>query len=439
MVLLANTILNNSESFLGALISIIVLCIFLTKNNNFLFEIIEDIYETIVCTKENIENSLRDIEDLTSKFDDLLNRATKIKKNESNQLRDTISSSLYSLNIYNTELSIIQPIFDPIQSKKFGYQRPFELTLAPLFSLLLGILIFFLDFLSLENAIDLDFISVFILIFTTISICYSFSIWFTYVKKERLKFSPDLKEKNKFYVNKINIPRKVIKIMTPVIIFLFLWILIIGFFYANKSNYWKYICDYKLIFLMITTGVSIPGIGLIRLNKFNNKYQNYPVLFIFSHFFYFAVLSVLLAFLYNWINYNYLPTNLGLLDGFFNHYISLIRIIFFSYILLNGLILPVIFPIIISYVDKIGAENIRKKAIKERKKYRQIYDDCNNRVNELLRNAKKSSNQSLNKSLPIENTKALIDQPKHKNNNPNSNLIIKRPSVKYNKGGRRKK
>ena len=338
-------ILGGSQTFLGVLATIIVLFILEDKSNIISF-LLQEIKARIKrqINSLNITTSLDGIVNKSSSFK-LLNRYIK-DKNPNQELNDEVSKLLMDIEI---EKASFKAKYISVESNNPNLEhisKAKEIYLAPLYTLLFSLFIFIFDELLRADLIKCDSTIFSVMTcFIVLSYIFWFFIWWMYYKNNQ-NYKIKTENKNKFISHFLNF-RKYVSIKfwdTPrpkkitIILISFIFILIfieLLFWFCEFHN----ILSISLFFIAPFVLLAI-FMGMIRQTD-----KPYSYAFMIGHFFLIFLVSLLEYF----IHFGSSVYFYGQIETTPVFDITLVKILIFSFVLLNGIFLPFLLPYIIYF------------------------------------------------------------------------------------------
>ena len=319
--------LGDSQTFIGVLLTLNVLCIFADKDNNFILKFLLDYKDKFKTRLSNIADLIAsdskriyDSQDYKS-----LERCSKLSGNPP-AIRFKASEILYKYSFQFTDKSIsLSQGFAELDK----IEKSTEQFRAPLFTLLYGIIIFLVDetcrIWPSEDVFEAS--TLFGWILTTLSFAYWGLLWVVFLFPNQ--FSGAIENRFYNFVNKINpLWGGCIKLIIGCLIFILICLLI------NFEGKSATIVD---IILLLSVFLPIFLIGLWREIGCKVK-NNYSFMHICGHlvaFTIYAIITTNIAIHCDFVPHSHMgfPENINYLKGLIT-----------LFILLNGIILPFAFP-----------------------------------------------------------------------------------------------
>ena len=231
--------LGNSQTFLGVLTTIIVLCVFLASSSNLLFNILKPIKNDIKANIKEIDRQFEgDKDKLKDKTKEVKEKVGKIftfcrehnvnheLSNKALKLLDEIEFNTQSIENYVTK------------SKKWVWKRAFkvimnakEIILAPLYTLLFCMVVFVFNEIWGLNWIDCKLLGTSLYSFLFISTAFWILVWIYFWNRTRIKAILPSPNRTGNVTERIMFPQKqvLLKISTSTVMF-FLPIFIVSDF-----------------------------------------------------------------------------------------------------------------------------------------------------------------------------------------------------------------
>lgn len=337
-------LLGNSQTFLGTLATLTILCIFFCKSN-FIYSILEEIKMKFEEEIKSLRTNTK-IERITEKTDYKLLRQVANNDNSDNpELKAEAIALLAKITDAKLQLQFKyipvegtgDTLIEDIHSSK-------EQILAPLYTFCYCLVIFIFDeLLRIPTIGNIDFLCSVLSIFSTISIVFWGLIWikflivyFPWNSSKIHNFTKETEQRGE------SLLYSVIKKSLLCGLFFIIGIWIIRYFILPH----RYLYGIVVSFI-----IPIVYIGYKKLFV-NKNAKEYTYLLTIGHFFGFILLSVLFCLI--------LFTYIGIFDSY-NHWlnpfqIDIFKIIILCAILLNGLILPFFMPYLCYYIIYIKAQ-----------------------------------------------------------------------------------
>lgn len=342
--------LGYSQTFIGVLASLLVLCIVLDKSN-FIYNILNNI-------KEQIENEIAELDRDTgfNNIDDIssglgytylekyiINLKTKIQKggNEEDKtlLENALAMEIKIRTAFNQlkskkSIEVLKPADELLQSVCSANEQ----IIAPLYALFCCIIVFMCDELVGYFPSTCDYVVTFLSIFFLTSIIFWLLVWYNFLQNiqfRKTSTKQDVKSRfNSLHINWIWLA------LGCVVISSLCW-------YASvyiSTTWLKYL-------LAIGLGIIFPII-IVAIIKFLNHYDSKSFSYVtcIKHFLMFAFLSLLLTVVMYCITSIFDSASESCL---IYHDLYPIKISILSFILLFGIIFPLVMPFIgYKYIPK---------------------------------------------------------------------------------------
>ena len=321
-------ILSQSETFLGVLLTLNVLCIYAERNNNFILRLLTEqsqkFKESLSQIKDRLDQRIKDFKQSKeyTKIDNIASGKTKASSEtvtEANSIKFQYSENLNNLQ---TDLSSCYATMDSIEKANEQFR-------APLFTLLFGLFVFAINqaCCGIEDK-TVSILRSAIWVFSILSCVYWLSIWIGFIGRS---ITSSGKNRPETIWNRIdnNVGPK-----TGGAIKMGICATIFGLVLTTSdiSAIEQWLCNLIVIALAI---IPICLIGIWREVMCAIK-GRYSVMHMIGHLVAFVIYSIVIAVLYTW-------EGNGIADGIFNNITFLTNIIIY-FVLLNGLICPFLFP-----------------------------------------------------------------------------------------------
>lgn len=330
----ANNGFLSEDTFLGVILTLNVLCMFFSKQNNFIFGLLSELWQQLKVSIRSSQKSITEDAD-RYKTDERLNALHDITEGRVSCQDDSIYQ--LALQIQYTFENTIQQLKTDLTScilRMDRIENSNEQIRAPFFTLLFGLAIFSINMICKWcSKGDIELILPSVWIFTFLSIIYWISIWIAFCFRS-MNEQKEVKTKSPSnFWSKIDklcnwLLGSIIKIIfCGGVAFI---ILRVGNNYIeNIPALWKFALVVSVLLL------SICIIGICRLISCSVK-GKYSPMHVLGHIAAFIVYSTILGLIYNDCGYNacdILFLNYNALNG---------CIIFFA--LVNSIIFPFILP-----------------------------------------------------------------------------------------------
>lgn len=367
-------LLGSSQTFLGVLVTIIILFIIEDKTNLITYILkeiglkLKDQIEALTITtsldKSVLQSSnyklLRYFMDKDDVDEGLHEEGAGLLANISTE---RAKFQVKYINVENKDLTIL----DKIVGAK-------EILLAPLYTLFFTITIFIFDELfrfriDIPNNLMFSTLSCFIVLSYAFWTMLWFKYFFKFSKFDKLCIRNTKTKKSVFsYIRTVNRKKKI----GGSCVFIILALAILHFINAYIINVSP--------FIIIGVGIIIPfaTIGIFML-KFINGYSDYSYAFMCGHYIMILLLSVIVVCSYYLLLY-ILKTEESALIQYQS--LTILKISVFVFTLLNGIILPFVFPYIAYYRYY---EYVKAKTGESRKEANDIINSINNDLEDFVR------------------------------------------------------
>ena len=189
--------LGNSQTFLGVLTTIIVLCVFLASSSNLLFNILKPTEDDIRAKLDNLLENYKDILQADKKTNGLKNRVVGIcnlvrtKEADDGKLYDKALKLLDEIAVstqrYENNLTRYKQIFDIVSNTVMSAK---ELILAPLYTFLFCLAVFVFNEVWGLDRIDSKFMGISLYSFLLISTIFWILVWIYFWNRTNVKNVP---------------------------------------------------------------------------------------------------------------------------------------------------------------------------------------------------------------------------------------------------------
>ncbi len=339
----SSVFLGDSQTFLGILATIVVLCVLL-NDSNFIHNILVSIKKQVFSSVESILASNRDEADrrvnklmeMTSLYNDYL--MLKTEKGELTLKGAKILQNIFFIrtNIINESLWLSEKykkIFDFLSIKE-------EESFAPLYVFFYCIVVFVVDEFIHNGIVKPSNALAFLFLFTSVSAVLGFFVWGYYWYRTKQHVVESNNETIR-PVKKTPMKERLSNLGLNVLLFAAIWIVVVLIdYFFNCMTVDSFIWLFSLS-IVIPTCV----LGLKFCRNFELKYANYRSTFVFSHFAYVLSLSVTYFSLIYFAKYASVPyfSDLAALD-YFDNKVLFVKALVFSFVMINGLLFPFCFP-----------------------------------------------------------------------------------------------
>ncbi len=331
------SLLDGSQTLLGVLATIVILCVILNANN--------PIHSILSSVREKISTTITDIakEVVDQIRDDVRYLLLRIREKGDEPEDGEVKKGLPIILINE-----IQPIenrcnteFDKIKGKYLNHceyiSETEEQTSAPIYTFLFCLIVFICEeLLYYPNIIGKDQLMTFLLSFVLLSCVLWTSLWGFFIGRTRLKTD---REKKTSPIVPMNWTRWLYKAGTCIGLFLVLYVLFIWAY--SHFNISLLIDAFPIIAIGLIIISSVPFWGLRGLRRFNIKHNNYSKTFIFSHFSNITLLSIIYAFIVYFLSSMMKEIPLFINSPTWAEDIrGTLKFIIIMFVIINGLVLP---------------------------------------------------------------------------------------------------
>lgn len=378
-------LLGSSQTFLGFLGALLVLCI-LMNEGNFILKIVDKVKDDIknkIITLDNKNNLQEYYLKLVAKkqsdlrFDMLLNNPDNLKNHiigrfpekeceiinkidalvANARMLKMRSDAVFANTKCKSSLQLLKET-KPLEDK-LRYSS--EQCLAPLYVLLLCFVVFIFDEASRLSVSSFDFCVSCLVLLMIFSILFWIGIWgrFGYIFLKELSVQGEVYEK--YCLRDLNLS----KCLTRLLLCIFLAYI---FIVLTNMN-WIHVGENMKLFIFYIIGFGLPILSLpICFLKRHRSFGNYSYPFILNHFMGFTSLSITYTLILFGISYL-----LG--DGYnclinYNRDIVWLKMLLFVFVIFNGIMMP--------FFSQIWASNQIKELIYSKIKtiHKQLHKEC---------------------------------------------------------------
>lgn len=378
-------LLGSSQTFLGFLGSLLVLCI-LMNEGNFILKIVDKVKDDIknkIIALDN-RNNLQEyyLKIVTKKqsdlrFDMLLNNPDNLKNHIIGRFpkkKDEIINKIDALVVNartlkmrsdavfaNTKCKTSSQLLKETKPLEDKLRYSSEQCLAPLYALLLCFVVFIFDEASCFSVISFDFCVSCLVLLMIFSIFFWMGIWgrFGYIFIKELSTQNEASEQS--CLRNLNLSKCLIRLLLCIII-AYLFIALTNMDWINIGYNVKLV-----VFYFIGFGFPVLSIPICFLKR-HKSFGNYTYPFIINHFLGFTSLSISYILILFVISYQFGEGYNCLIN--YNRNIVWLKMLLFVFVILNGIIMP--------FFSQIWASNQIKKLIYSKIKsiHRQLHEEC---------------------------------------------------------------
>lgn len=362
-------LLGSSQTFVGVLLTLNVLCIFLDKENNFILNLLNAQNRRLVSKLVKLEKSIiSEIRNFQNSEE--YKTVNSIASNKSDY-QESVSDKAQKLN-YKTYVTIfnyqshVSESYSPIEK----IEKYREQVLAPIYSLAFGLVIFVLDEIGrFVKSPDNIFIFT-IFVFTIVSITYWITIWGTFINHSSKEHEEG--EAPTWWTRLDNKTGVIFGSIVKYIVSGSLCILAIRFLPWHLMN------QYGVVIMSVGSFLlPITIIGGLRMWVCNIK-GYYSYMHVLGHMVAIAVYAVIIGILFDIV----FPLSLDNLDILVN--VKWLRLVISCFLLLNGVLLPFLLPYYRCSRIFIGKRNeIQNSYDKIKKKIKDFPDEYNRLCQEI--------------------------------------------------------
>lgn len=340
-------LLNGSQTFIGVLLTLNVLCIFFDKGSNFIINLLDTQTKKFIDRLKQLEKGIEKAVDQFRTSQDYKDIPKIIAadskypldvKREAQQLDYRTNVKILS---YSVTVSESYPPIDAIKNYR-------EQVLAPIFCLIYGIIIFMLDEIGKFFALPSELYVFSVFIFTILSCEYWIIIWVTFLVHSS---KPHQADKSESWLQKMD--DKIGVFFCGVI-----KMILSGGVFVVLLKYipWTLVSIpfLKALLCLLAFLLPISVFGGLRIYNCNLK-GYYSYMHVIGHVLSFEVYSVIAAILFNLIN----PFEAA--DLSFLVEVKWMRLTIVTFLMLNGLITPFLLP----YIRYSQEYRKKKKEIKK--------------------------------------------------------------------------
>lgn len=323
-------ILGSTQTFIGVLLTLNVLCIFLDKSNNFIFALLEDQNERFVKRLIQCQDKIKkEIEAFKNSadynvFQDIMQSLGKVPNEvRLNAQKLSFNVSVNILN-YTTDITESYSPLDKIQKYR-------EQVLAPVFSLGFGLMVFVLDEIGRFIRNDIGAFVLAIYAFLFVAIVYWGIIWWGFISHSA--HSHDGEDAKTNWVH--NVHRKLGIWMGAFLKYLlcggFYWVLI-------KFLPWHLMNPYgKIVFSITIMVLPISIFGIIRMWACRVKGE-YSYMHVLGHLCAMLAYAAMIGVIYQFV----LPMEYASIPFLTNT--KVLSLLISIFLLVNGILLPFLCP-----------------------------------------------------------------------------------------------
>lgn len=333
-------LLGDTQTFIGVILTLNVLCIFLDENNNFIMRLLSGQTKRLIALLAEFEQRISDCvrqfkeSETYIRVANLASNTAPVSKGIKEKAQMLNYATTVNVFGYQTDIS---ESYSPLDSVK----RYIEQVLAPVYCLCYGIIIFLLDEIGRFLPADSDLFIFAISISLILSAIYWASIWATFMIHSA---SPhDRKEKRQFWIwmdEKIGI-----------LVGALLKLILCGIVYyaALRLLPWSSFNPFgKVLMSIMSFSLPIFIIGIIRTHCSNVK-GFYSYAHCLGHLGAILIYALIIAAIYQWVK-PMVYEDLGfLIDR------KILAFLIALFLLFNGILFPFLFPMwrcLIIYRDK---------------------------------------------------------------------------------------
>jgi hypothetical protein len=345
-------LLGDSETFLGVITTLLVLCVF-WGGGNLIIDILKGIRRQLVSTYKNkgIDESV---------FTEYENRIVEAHKKSlkcsaiTDDLRKRLEDLLEEIRVYSGQLK------DKMQSIYAFFEKANvkeEEGLAPFYAFIFCLFAFTCNEIVRFYPCSTNFMLIAMSVFTMFSSIYWSELWIKYWKRTKLPRYDELPARPGNWKIKRKWVRITIRIAWCLLCFGgLLWFLF--FIYAKLPGQWMSKGTWLFVALFISAVLSVPRFGHTRIGNHPNKKGIRSMLFVLKHVLFFASVSIVLA--TAWRFASCLSTVIPG-EEVFRENAGVIRGFIFGFAMLNGIVFPFLLPLF----RLLGSDRYAEKMIKE--------------------------------------------------------------------------
>lgn len=334
-------LLGGSQTFIGVLATIVMVCVIADESGNFIYriskEIIEGTEKEVECIKIHLSNIAIDLIN-SDEYRHFLEKVKPFEEESSNK-SSSISSWIlnqkmkFDIGIDNYMNKYSPAYFLPINTRIEEIKCSREQTFSPLYVFAFCVLLFICDEICRWNPDSMDLIVGMLSFFMIISFIFLLFIWIKFMKE--CGGVEDISSKSRKEVPRRLIRDRIIDYTKQFLICLaILWILYMVI--CILSEYFHFMPLLSLGWLFIFLGAFLFVWRGYKHHKKSQHYGKYSHSLLLEHFIVLVLISLVFSGLF------YLPILHETRLPYENLY--LFRIISVFFIIINGIIFPFLFP-----------------------------------------------------------------------------------------------
>lgn len=323
-------ILGSTQTFIGVLLTLNVLCLFLDKNNNFIFSLLEDqnqrFVKRLIECQSKIQSEIDAFQDSSDykDFQKILHSLTKLP------MAVAFKAQMLGFNVtvnilnYSTDITGSYSPLDKIQKYR-------EQVLAPVFSLGFGLIVFVLDEIGRFIPKDAHLFVLAIYAFLFVAILYWWIIWSVFINHSARSHEEDEIRSN--WVHKVDRKLGIWKgaVVKYILCGILYWVLL-------KFLPWHWMnANGKVIFSIFAMILPISIFGSIRMWACRVKGE-YSYMHVLGHLCAMLAYAAMIGGIYQFV----LPMDYEAISWLVNT--KVLSLLISIFLLINGILLPFLCP-----------------------------------------------------------------------------------------------